>query len=168
MSKPKPPKASAGSGLPSAHQASQMMHNDTNPIHIQAQGGHRSHAQPAGNPYTETSSVNNYVALFDYQARMEGDLSFNKGERLIILNNNQGKTCCLPVFNHFRWLVGGEKTSNGRAWLCPVKLCRWSRQYKGERVVLRADSQGWRWTMPRKSSSWNFSYSRSRNHGQYV
>jgi len=90
MSKPKPPKASGGGGFQSPHQQS-MMHNDTNPIHIQAQGGHRNHAQPAGNPYTETSSVNNYVALFDYQARMEGDLSFNKGERLIILNNNQGK-----------------------------------------------------------------------------
>ncbi|CBY20990.1 unnamed protein product [Oikopleura dioica] len=89
MSKPKPPKASGGGAFPSTHQQS-MMHNDTNPIHIQAQGGHRNHAQPAGNPYTETSSVNNYVALFDYQARMEGDLSFNKGERLIILNNNQG------------------------------------------------------------------------------
>jgi hypothetical protein len=102
MSKPKPPKASAGGGFQSAHQASQMMHNDTNPIHIQAQGGHRSHAQQASNPYTETSSVNNYVALFDYQARMEGDLSFNKGERLIILNNNQGKIDYSPRFNLFR------------------------------------------------------------------
>ena len=115
MSKPKPPKASAGGGFPSAHQQSQMMHNDTNPIHIQAhgQGGHRSHAQPAGNPYTETSSVNNYVALFDYQARMEGDLSFNKGERLVILNNNQGSNRLLYSFHPLQ-VTGGRRKNQPR------------------------------------------------------
>ena len=90
MSKPKPPKAPGPSGGPFNNVNQQSFMAQDAPIHIQPGQTHRQQPPPHQNPYTETSAINNYVALFDYQARMEGDLSFNKGERLIILNNNQG------------------------------------------------------------------------------
>ena len=31
-----------------------------------------------------------YVAMYDYNARLDGDLTFTRGDRLIILNNCQG------------------------------------------------------------------------------
>lgn len=34
-----------------------------------------------------------YVALYDYDARTEEDLSFKKGEHLIIINDTQGGRC---------------------------------------------------------------------------
>lgn len=43
---------------------------------------------PHGNAYTPRGPI--YLALFDYDQRTSEDLSFKKGERLEIINNNDG------------------------------------------------------------------------------
>ena len=49
------------------------------------------------NPYNQgidprsNKNVGKYVALFDYEARMDGDLTFKKGELMKITNNLQGE-----------------------------------------------------------------------------
>ena len=46
------------------------------------------------NPYVSGNvtrqNIGKYVALFDYEARMDGDLTFKKGELMRITNNSQG------------------------------------------------------------------------------
>lgn len=41
-------------------------------------------------PDTDTSTAKIFVALYDYDARTDEDLSFRKGEHLEILNDTQG------------------------------------------------------------------------------
>ena len=36
------------------------------------------------------SGVLNYIAIYDYEARTAEDLSFRKGDKLLILNNQDG------------------------------------------------------------------------------
>lgn len=50
-------------------------------------------------PENETSNVNAkiFVALYDYDARTDEDLSFRKGEHLEILNDTQVMSFNLPV-----------------------------------------------------------------------
>jgi len=40
------------------------------------------------NPYYPNAGQ--YVALYDYKARLDGDLTFTRGDRMVILNNSQG------------------------------------------------------------------------------
>ncbi|KAJ3649908.1 hypothetical protein Zmor_021625 [Zophobas morio] len=42
------------------------------------------------NPEPETTNAKIFVALYDYDARTDEDLSFRKGEHLEILNDTQG------------------------------------------------------------------------------
>ena len=39
------------------------------------------------NPYYPNAGQ--YVALYDYKARLDGDLTFTRGDRMVILNNSQ-------------------------------------------------------------------------------
>ena len=47
-------------------------------------------ASPVLGDTSSLSSLNLYVALYDYDARTDEDLSFKKGEHLEILNDTQG------------------------------------------------------------------------------
>ena len=41
-------------------------------------------------PYQGGSSAGQYIGLYDYTARLDGDLTFRRGDRMIIINNSQG------------------------------------------------------------------------------
>ncbi len=67
-------------------------------LHVQGYGGpHGMESLPGAAPYPPQDPRQSYmpqgpifIALFDYEQRTSEDLSFNKGERLEILNNTDG------------------------------------------------------------------------------
>jgi fyn-related kinase len=58
--------------------------------------------QPGPAPESTPTSVKTFVALYDYDARTDEDLSFRKGEHLEIINDTQGDW----------WLARSRATKN--------------------------------------------------------
>ena len=63
-------------------------HNPGN-RHIDRSNGPRQ-TPPAAAPFNAVSPAKLFIALYDYEARTDEDLSFKKGNQLEILNDTQG------------------------------------------------------------------------------
>ena len=81
--KPRPAGPSGG------YQAGQNHPPLGQPIHHQGQGSAARYApEPEKQAYVPQGPI--FIALFDYDQRTSEDLSFKKGERLEIINNQDG------------------------------------------------------------------------------
>lgn len=96
-------RASIIPGSPSYQTAN---HGDGNPMHNP--GGNPSfpptttslHQQQGSESYMPRGPI--FIALFDYDQRTSEDLSFRKGERLEIINNNDGDWWQARSLDNFR------------------------------------------------------------------
>lgn len=92
FSRPRTPTKKDGVGMPAPEQTPIVTTNTAVPIST-----HEQHREVRNGPMPpipdETSTSTNakiFVALYDYDARTDEDLSFRKGEHLEILNDTQG------------------------------------------------------------------------------
>jgi len=105
----------------------------------------RPKLQQQHNPYVVgVNQSGQYVALYDYKARLEGDLTFHRGDRLIILNNSQGdwwEASSLstgergtPTYYHAYVYMYYNR-------LRPIQLCRSCRFIRSSTLVLWNNSK---------------------------
>lgn len=93
-----------GATVSTAPSAGNAAHGTTSPTNQSPQ--HQGGAGDAAASETSATSTKIFVALYDYDARTDEDLSFRKGELLEILNDTQGD-----------WWFARSKTSKAEGYI---------------------------------------------------